>query len=116
MGKQQTSRLERNADIIRILSKMKKETQQSVVPFLRRDTILALVECVKNIIIRNVPLSDHQLSRLRQHERELKELVRSKTSRNRRVQILQSGNGILTAIIAPIASLIGGLIAAKKRR
>ena len=101
-------RLARNYGALVSLNKLSEVVRTHLLPALSADTILALVDCAKNIIIRNVPLSEAQLERLRKHRKALEEIVRGKTSRARRVKLFQEGRGLLSSILGPILSVLTG--------
>jgi hypothetical protein len=76
---------------------------------LKLDVVLALVEAAHNIILGNVPLTSHQMESLRQHKKELYKLVSKKTKNPQKILILQKGDGLLSSILSPLASVLGGL-------
>ena len=103
-------RLARNYGALVSLNKLSDLVRTHLLPALSADAILALVDCVKNIIIRNVPLTESQLEKLRKHKKSLEEIVRSKTSRARRIKLFQEGRGLLSAVLGPILSVLTGSI------
>lgn len=109
-----TKRLKRNRKLLETLNGLNRSVQESLLPYLRKDTILVLVECIKNIISGNVPLSESQLARVRQSKTDLKTIARAKTSRDRRVKLLQKG-GLLGALLGPIVKILGDLLGSGTR-
>ena len=69
-------RLARNYGALVSLNKLSDLVRTHLLPALSADTILALVDCVKNVIIRNVPLTESQIEKLRKHRKSLEEIVR----------------------------------------
>lgn len=104
-----SQRIKRNRAVLEMLNKLSHNVTRNIIPHLTRDTILALVECAKNIISQNVKISDSQLAYMRRNEKEVKEFVKAKTGTTRRKKILQKG-GFLGAILGPIANILGGLL------
>lgn len=104
-----SERLKRNRAVLEMLNKLSKKVQRGVIPHLTRDTVLALVECAKNIISRNVAISPSQLRWMRRNEKEVRKFVDNKTPQTRRVKILQKG-GFLSAILGPVVKILGGLL------
>ena len=74
---------------------------------------MAIVECAKNIIIRNVELKPHQLRLIQRHRKQLQEFVKRKTTDKRKVEILQSGTGLLSTLLGPIIQAVGGIFKPK---
>ena len=56
-----TRRIERNRDALFALHKFGEALKQAILPALSKDTLLALFECAKNIILGNVTLDESQL-------------------------------------------------------
>ena len=80
-----------------------------MLPSLKKDTLLAIVECAKNIILERVELADSQLKWMRERERDLRKLVARRTPHAKRVEILQQG-GFLGRLLVPILiGSVGGL-------
>lgn len=74
-----------------------------------KDFVKCICECAKNILIGNVPLNVKQEAELRKRKSALRRLVKKKTSLKAKKAIIQKG-GFLGAILAPIVSVLGGLI------
>ena len=104
-----SERVRRNAPIIVALSNANVHLQKLTINQAKKDLIMALVECAKNIILGNVKLTNSQYNALRQHRTDINKLVLSKTLINERKIILQKG-GFLPLLIKPLLSLFGGLL------
>ena len=98
MSLRTTQRIERNRDALIALHKLSEASKR--LPALSKDTLLALVECAKNIIIGNVTLSESQLHYMKRHEQE-SDASCKKEHRMLRVRILQKG-GFLGRLLASI--------------
>ena len=96
-----SQRIERNRDALVALHKLSETSKQAILPALSKDTLLAPVECAKNIIIGNVTLNESQLRYMRRHKQELRHLVEKGTPDVDRVRILQKG-GFLMSILTPL--------------
>lgn len=72
-----------------------------------KELLTCLCECSKNVLKGNVPLTTNQKSHLRRHKRALRELALKKTSKKKKVALIQKG-GFLGALLTPILSLLGG--------
>ena len=77
-----------------------------------RGAIDCCCEIARNILNKNVPLSERQLKSLRRHSNKLYDLARLKTSIAKKRKILQTG-GFLPLLLAPLlgiaSSIIGGV-------
>lgn len=101
-----TTRIERNRAALVALNKLGDRLASDLVPSLSGDTLKAIVECAKNIILQRVRLSGEQLAWMRDRERDLRTLISKSTTNATRVRILQQG-GFLGKLLAPI---IGGIV------
>lgn len=101
-----SKRLERNLASLQALAKANRIIQKSMISHGSKDFILALVECVSNIIRGNVKLTAAQLRELQPFEHQLRKFIRKKTSQKDRKVILQKG-GFLGALVKPLLSLLG---------
>ena len=68
-----------------------------------------LRECAVNVLRGNVPLSKRQLSSLKKHKKQLRELAKKKTSNKKRLQIEQRG-GFLASLLLPIVGSIASAV------
>jgi len=75
-----------------------------------REFVDCVSECAKNVIKGNVPLSSRQMTQLRRKRYDLRALSKKKTSLQAKRKILQKG-GFLTALLPPILSVLGSLLA-----
>ena len=91
MSSRSTQRIERNCDTLIALHKLSQASKRAILPALNKDTLLALVECAKDVIIGNVTLYESQLHYTRRHEQKLRSLVQKGTPDAERVRILQKG-------------------------
>ncbi len=82
-----------------------------------RNVIDCCCEIARNIINKNVPLTEDQLRKARCHCDKLRELARVNTPLKRKRQILQTG-GFLLMLLGPIigvvSNLLGGLFSGNK--
>ena len=104
-----TARIDRNREALVALNKLSGTVQRQLLPSLKKYTLLAIVECPKNIILDRVELTESQLKWMRERERDLRKLVARRTPHAKRVEILQQG-GFLGRLLAPVLiRSVGGL-------
>ena len=68
-----TNHLARNHGVLVALNKMTDAIRHSLFPALKMDALLALVDCTKNIIIRNIRLTESQSQTIHTHCKALQE-------------------------------------------
>ena len=96
-----------HAAILRTLSKSKPGILKRQLKHLSPSVIKILKIFSKNVYKGNVSLTNQQKQKLTRHKRCLKELALSKTSLKKSRKLLQKG-GFLSALLAPIASMLIG--------
>src|SRR5881296_294649 len=67
--------------------------------------VICICECVKNVLVGNVPLSSEHKKRLQRYKRSLRRLVLKKTPLTEKKRIVQSG-GFLGALLGPIVKVL----------
>ena len=121
-----SSRVQRQAHILRALSKAHPHVCQAILKGANTDLLKCLSECAYNILRGNVKLTAVQKTRLTKYKQKLRKVADRKTSLKQKQKIVQTG-GFLPALLAPllttvIAPLAGEAIkgianaVAKKRR
>ena len=112
-----TRRVTRNANILSALHRASAAARNAMLSVIKKDVVLAIVDCAKMIINRKVPLSQTQLQKVLSLAQDIKRFVSSKTSNDVRKRTLQKG-GFLGALIGPVLSLIpqllGGLLPGRR--
>ena len=112
-----TRRVTRNANILKALHRASAATQNAMLSVIKKDVVLAIVDCAKIIIYCKVPLTQNQLQKVLSLTQDIKRFVSLKTSHNICKRTLQKG-GFLGALIGPVLSLIpqllGGLLPGRR--
>ena len=105
-----SSTLKRNAAFLRLLHKSSPKTRQKLLRNnCSNDLVRCLCECASNVIKGHVPLTTSQLKTLNRKKRMLRALVKKKVSLVEKRKLIQSG-GFLGGLLAPIISILGGLL------
>ena len=97
-----STRLKKNVLWLQILAKAKPGMAKAIIQAADKDLILCLCECAQNILNGNVPLTPCHLKHLQRHRKDVRILVKKRTSKLKKKKILQKG-GFLPALLAPIA-------------
>ena len=104
-----SARIRRNAPLILALEKASQSVKSATLRNASKDFVPALVEIAHNIISGGVNITGQHLNALRRHKQAIKELLKKKTTLNRRRKILQKG-GFLGLLLKPAISLLGGIL------
>jgi hypothetical protein len=75
-----------------------------------KQLIRCLSEIAYNVLRGNVPLTPHQKGQLGKHKFPLRQLGQKKVSHKKKVRLVQQKGGFLSALLAPLAALVGPLI------
>ncbi len=94
---------------LKLLSKASPHMRKAILANCDKGTMQCICECAKNVLKGNVPINREQMQKLRRHKKSLRELVRKKTSLQKKRRIVQTG-GFIGAIIAPVLSALGSVL------
>ena len=95
--------LKKNALLLRLLVNAKPKMCKAIIQAADHELITCLCECAQNILNGNVPLGKSHLKHLCRYRKDVRNLVKKRTSKNNKKKILQKG-GFLPALLAPIAA------------
>ena len=111
------AKMRRNREALLALQEISTGARRAMLGAVSEELLFTLAEAAKNIIIGNVPLTSAQSTELRSRANQLRELARKRTSKKRRVELWsQDGAGLLSSLLAPLASLLGGVFGGERRR
>jgi hypothetical protein len=109
-----SDRLKRNALILKKLIKAKEKDRKKILDTCcDRDFITCVSECCKNLFKGKVRLTPSQKRNLSRRIQLMRQVVLKSTPLYKKRKIIQKG-GFLGALLAPLASLIGGLFSGGK--
>lgn len=103
----------KHVPLLRQLCRCNQTTAKNILKK-NKDLQLCLRECAVNVLKGNVPLSKHQLKKLKRHKKQLRELSLKKTSQKRRLQIEQKGGFLASLLFPVIGSIIKSAINKKR--
>lgn len=73
--------------------------------------IRSLSDCAHNILIKNIPLSSGQFSKLKKHKNIIRQLgTKGISLKNKKKLLVQQKGGFLMSILAPILASLGGTL------
>jgi hypothetical protein len=98
-----SARLKKHALLLKVLAEAQPHMCKAIIREGDRELITCLCECAKNILNGNVPLKKSHLKRLQRYRKDVRTIVKKRTSKHKKKKILQKG-GFLSALLAPIAA------------
>ena len=107
-----SARVRRYMSVLKRIRKMGDKAKRDYVRKCDKSFLDCISECAKNIIKGTVPLTNSQMSKLRRRRNDIRALSVKKTSLRKKRKILQKG-GLLSALLPPVLSLLGGMFSAQ---
>ena len=108
-----SSRVKRHVEVLQVLAKAKPATLKAIMNQPDKDLVHCICECTHNILRGNVPLTKAQKIKLMWYKQELRALDKKGTSQKRKQRILQTGGGLLPALLAPLLTPVIAPLAKK---
>ena len=105
-----SQRIERNWQLLKIISKCNKKQQKAIIEAFGNDLLRAVCECAYNTLTGNVPLSTTQKRKLARHKASLRQLADKRIALKTKNEIVQSGGNLLTLLLPPIIQELGKLV------
>ena len=108
-----SERIQKYIELLRLFRKATPAQQQLLIEIANGDFITALCECCYNANRGNIPFTTKTKKKLRKYAPTMRKLASKKdqykTIKQKRQLLLQEG-GFLPALLAPIVSVVGGLV------
>ena len=109
-----SKRIENNRHLLNLLCYCNKKQRIALIETLNKDQLLAICECIDNVLGGNVHLDKTSYNKIASKRALLREIVKKKpTQRKKKLGLIQVG-GALPALLIPAislaASIIGSLI------
>ena len=96
---------------VRLLSLATPRARKHIIRDADKSLINSVSECCLNVLNGHVPLTAKQKSRLSKHKAKLRKLAeRGAGVRKRKKILIQSGDGLLSALLVPVAALLGRIL------
>lgn len=109
-----SKRIESNSHLLNLLCTCNKRQRTAIIETLNKNQLLAICECVDNVLGGNVHLDKSSFNKIANKRKFLREIVKRKPSQKKKKQDLIQVGGALPALLIPAISLassiIGGLI------
>lgn len=97
----------RQLPLLELLTKVNPKSREKILKNSDLNLIRAIVECVFNVLKKNVQLSEKRIGKLKKFKGTLRRLGNSKDNINKKKKlIVQSGGSFLPILLHPIVSYI----------
>ena len=99
----------RTACILKALYYLNKNQRKAPLKTADKSIVKGICECILNVLLRNLKISESSKKQLSKHKNFLRKLVKPKNEKSwqQRKQILvQKGSGILPQLISPVLSIL----------
>lgn len=105
-------RLESNQEYLKKLKRSRGKKRQELIKAMTVKDLKLISEIAHNILKRNLEVDEKTLKRLKRHAESVRLLGKKSPSFKKKKQVLlQSGSGLLTALLIPaISALVGAIV------
>ena len=100
-------------DLLKALSKCKSKYRKSILTIADKPLIKAICECVYNVLLGNINLTDTNKQKLKKHKHILRKLIDKSSLKEKKKILIQKGGFlqfIIPAVITGLASIISSAI------
>lgn len=102
--------LKKHLPILEYLNSLTNKEQKDLIKNAPKPLLNIFSSIALNLIRKNIPLSPHNVRRLKQHEGLILKLSQRKHSLTVRKKLLQKG-GLLSSLLSILPALVGGVLA-----
>lgn len=91
--------------LLEVLTKVNSASRKEIIKSCDLKLTEAIVECIFNVLRKNIQLEKSHINKLRKHKKTLRQLANPKQRLNKKKNLMiQSGGSFLPLILAPIVS------------
>lgn len=99
-----------HGDFLSLIGRAKaKHMREKLLAIANADQIDAIIECVDNVNRNNVVVPKQKVQTLRRHSKLVQDLLKPRTSLQRRKRLLSQSGGFLGSLIPVVAATLGGV-------
>jgi hypothetical protein len=103
----ETERVEKNVDYLKILCKCESNMRKVILTDLDKDLINTICECVFNCLNGNIELNNEIKMKLKRHKKDFRDLVGRNKSLKIKIKILSQKGGAFLPLF--LSTVLGGL-------
>lgn len=101
--------------LLELLTKVNSESRRKILKNCNSNLIKAIVECVRNVLKKNVQLEAKRVKKLEVYKKTLRNIANSKKNiKGQKKLIVQTGGSFLPLLLTPIVSYLFDQILPKK--
>lgn len=104
-----SKRIKRHAKALHYLASCDSNISKSVIKASKPDLICCLSEICHNLLRGNIPLTTKEKTKLTRYKKEIRGVADKKLTQQSKKRLIQKG-GFLSALLAPLVSLVGPLV------
>ena len=103
-------KIKKHIDSLRALCHFKPKQIKAVLENSDKELVGCICECMYNVANGSFPVPPRTLTKLKRHKSKIRKAINKSTSFKKRKRILAQSGGFLPLLLAPIVSLVGGLV------
>lgn len=92
--------------LLELLTKVNAQSRKKILRHCDSELTEAIIECVFNVLKKNIQLKPNQIKKLRRHKNTLRQIIHPKKKLNKRKIIIQSGGSFLPLLLTPVVSYL----------
>lgn len=93
--------------LLELLTKVSSDSRKKILKHSDLELTEAIIECIFNVIKKNIDLENARMKKLRRHKTTISHLINPKKKlENKRKLMLQSGGSFLPLILTPVVSYL----------
>lgn len=98
----------RQLPLLELLTKVGEDSRKKILKYGDQKLIEAIVECVYNVLNKNVQMTQNRIEQLKKHKSALRRIAKSgnKNIKHKKKLIVQSGGSFLPILLTPIVSYL----------
>lgn len=105
-----SKRIQNNLHLLNLLCNCNKKQRIALIETLNKDQLLAICECIDNVLGGNVHLDKASFKKIARNRHKLRELVKKRPSQIKKKEALIQVGGALPALLIPAISLASSII------
>ena len=107
-----SKRIEKNIHMLSLLCECRRNQRNAIIKTLTKDQLVAICECVDNVLNGNVKLDSKSLGTVRKKRNQFREMRKKSVPTKIKKEALIQTRGALPALLIPAISIASALISA----
>ena len=102
--------VKRHINSLRALCHLKPKQIKGVIENSDKELVGCICECMYNVANGTFPVPPKTLAKLKKHKSKIRKVIAKRTNFKKKKKLLAQSGGFLPLLLAPIVSLVGGLV------